>query len=152
MAATKIKPPKTLRQWVIWIVVAIILFFILRWAFRKLGRFFYTPHFESMIVGGGEVDPNWSAKGYTDAMWNAVDSWWGWFSIEDKENAARDISQLNDNEKIAVWNDWQNRYYNKDGQTIEEAMLGERTVPVLVFGEPNYWENVLADWNRLNLS
>ena len=88
----------------IFFVIAVILLLIIAYVYNK----FKAPANAAYVAGGGQIPSGWTPTSITDGLYNVID---GIFTTDNtKENEYALFNQLNDNQMIAVYNDWQNRY------------------------------------------
>lgn len=64
--------------------------------------------------------PTWNPGPYTDAIWRDVNSF-GWREIK----PYKDLNTLSDSQLVAVYNDWNKRYYAQETITLVQAIENE---------------------------
>lgn len=72
----------------------------------------------------GQEGKDWSPGPVTDAVKNLIYSWVG-RNVEPLSN----LLELSNTQFVAVWNDWNKRYYKLDDETLKTALEGENYLP-----------------------
>jgi len=142
--------PRTVK---IFIILVILL--ILTWAGSWIYRLFKRPANASYIHGGGEVPEGWEPDAIAKEMFDACDDF---FVLADTKNdAAKRIVELNDNQIIKLYNYWNEKYATKSAAfgigmfgTLTAAMKAEENVPAFGTGV-NYWDALLLRLDNLKL-
>lgn len=116
------------------LLIALILYLVFR-AGKK-----YRP---STVILPPDTQPGgittFNPGTYTDALYNDIVCW---FCTRDIA-AWQDLLELSNSQIVAVYNDWNKRYYEKDKQTLVQALKGEYTTSI-IFGTALDWKD-LAD-------
>lgn len=133
------------------IVLALLLLLFIGWVVRKLRK----PPNAAYLEGGGALPPGWSPKKYADRMFEVID---GVFtSANTKAEAAKELTELNDNQLIDVYNYWNDEYSTKTSLgekfgTLPNAMKKELNVPNITILGTNYWKELENRFERLQLT
>jgi len=92
-------------KWIILTLIILIAIFVIG-RILKRGR---PPRDKEQLPGdiGGEVPTNWYPDDITDELFDIID---GFDSVYKKDVAATKFNQLLDNQKILVYNDWNQRF------------------------------------------
>ena len=142
------KVPRFLRIIIIIIVALLITFLIL-----KVIAIAKRPPNANYITGGGEVKSNFDAAKYADLMYSVTG---GIFTLANtKDEAAKELTNLTDNELVAVYNYWNKEYSTKTSWgsafgTLTNTMKAETNVPLISVGT-SYWQPLIDRLDRLNL-
>lgn len=106
-----------------WILLAIIITAIVIYYFGKKAGQAVAP--KTVTLPGDIIGPGgnqFNPGPYTDGMYN--DIYGGLFTPRDSTPYANALN-LSDSQLVAVYNDWNNRYWAKDNETIIDALNGE---------------------------
>lgn len=132
--------------WIILVVIGIILFIYL--SGRAAGKRFVPKDVQIPI----DTQPDGSTSTfnpgpYTDAIFNDIDEIFGFHSSVPYEA----LNKLSNSGLVAVYNDWNRRYYSKDNETIVQAIQGEIAIinPFSDFG--GIKRAILQRYESLNL-
>ncbi len=79
-------------------------------------------------IGNGNSNPNFNPRPLTDALQQDIYEVWGIRNNSIYEQ----VAALNDIELLAVYNDYTDRYYSKDSETLIQAMNGEIYDPIFL--------------------
>lgn len=135
------------------IVLIIVVILLVLWAGANIYRLLRKPPNAHYVSAGGSLPDGWNKTQVTDDLFNAFSgvSFWG------KYNAMKQFDDLNDNQMIAVYNDWNDRYATKSiflgmGSygTLTNTLNGER----FLLGSDAGMEAVIMtdNLNRLQLT
>lgn len=107
------------------IIVIVVILIIYFWGKRNGKK--YTPKevtLPSDLQGAG-VPTNWNPSSITDDIYEDLDEIVGVHSAIPYENALT----LSNSQLVAVWNDWNKRYFNEFGnKNIVQAIKGETSL------------------------
>lgn len=104
------------------------------------------------VPGGGAIPEGWIAKPVTDSIFNVID---GVFTLTNtKDEAYAKFNDLNDNQMIAVYNDWLAQDYDQKGfpkhGTLTKALKDENTYNMM--GGVNNMDLMISNLERLHLT
>ena len=91
------------------ILLTILLAIILIYAVIKIYHLIKKPANARYIEGGGEIPSDFDLKGWTDAIFKVIHAG-EWTQTKDDVFGA--FNTLNDNQMIAIYNDWNERYHD----------------------------------------
>lgn len=91
------------------IIILIIIILLLIWFGANVWRLLRRPPNAHYISAGGDIPASWNKVQVTDDLWKAFSG----PALTGKYDAIHEFNQLNDNQKIAVYNDWNDRYSTK---------------------------------------
>lgn len=140
------------KKWLKIILVIIVAILLVVLAF-KIYRALKKPVNAKYIKGGGSLPSGWTPNVITDTLFKAIEGIATWTST--KDDAYKKFNALNDNQMIAVYNDWNDRYADKKSWfvkfgTLTEALKDETDYQV--FGDVNQMDIMIANLDRLKLS
>jgi hypothetical protein len=124
-------------------IIAVVL--IIYWRGKKAGER-ETPKEVPLPTDtqGGNVTFNPGAL--TDALHDDINEMFGIRDIE----PYRELLTISNSQLVAVYNDWNNRYYLDDNRTLPQAIKHEMT-SLFSFTWPTIAETVLERFKSLNL-
>lgn len=141
-------------QKIIKIVLIIVLSILILVVAFKAYRAFKKPVNAKYVAGGGTLPSGWTPTAITDNLYNVIA---GIFTFTGaKDDAYKAFNSLNDNQMIAVYNDWLKRYSDKKSYlffpmgTLTQALKDE-TGYVSIGGENNA-DIMKSNLDRLKLS
>ncbi|MES3019402.1 MAG: hypothetical protein V4721_16565 [Bacteroidota bacterium] len=95
--------PKPIR-----VIILIIVILLLIWFGANIYRILRKPPNAHYISGGGEIPEGWTPTTITDDLFNVIS---GVFTLpKTKQLIFGQFNDLNDNQMIKVYNDWNDRY------------------------------------------
>jgi len=103
------------------LVVTVIIVLIIYFVGKRAGKQ-YTPSEVELppdVPTGGNYTFN--PGPYTDALHEDINEMWG---LRDKK-AYTNLLNLGNSQLIAIYNDWNKRYYSEDNETLTQAISGE---------------------------
>lgn len=130
-------------------IVIFLMIFILVWKiYQKLRK----PANAKYIEGGGAIPQGWSPDNIAKQIYDATAGITQ--STDTKDEAYKRFNELNDNQMIAVYNYWNDKYSTKSSYftkmgTLTNTVSGELGY-VAILGT-NQQDVILANLKRLNL-
>ena len=137
------------------VIIIIVIILLLLLAGNFVYRQFRKPANAEYISSEEAIPPGWTPNDAADTMYKAID---GLFTLADTKNdAAKNIMDLNDNQVIDVYNYWNKEYSTKSillgfGMvgSLTKAMSAEWNVPAIGTGT-NYWDALTLRLKELKL-
>ena len=102
------------------VMVAIIVILIIYYMGKSAGK--DTPPRAVVLPNDKNPLPNFNPGPYTDAVYSDV---YGGILKPRDIKPYQDLNNLSDSALAAVYNDWNNRYFSKDHETLTQALEGE---------------------------
>lgn len=134
----------------IYIVVGVVVLYII----YRIYKNFQAP-VNAAYVPGAPVPIGWTPTTITDNLYDVIQ---GVFTLTStKDDQFNIFNALNDNQMIAVYNDWQNRYANTKSYlfftmgSLTQAVSGEQTCYVEFGSNACPKDVLLANLHRLQL-
>lgn len=88
------------------VVIIVIIILLLIWFSANIYRILKRPPNAHYISGGGSIPKGWDKAAVTNDLFSGFKG----IDFTGGENAMHDFNQLNDNQMISVYNDWNDRY------------------------------------------
>lgn len=117
----------------------------------KLVRAFKKAPNANYVTGGGSIPDNWLPGPIAKELFEAID---GVDSTSTKDTAYSRFNDLNDNQKISVYNEWLKEKYDQKGWpdkhgTLTNAIKNE--TGYISFSGVNQMDVMIANLDRLQL-
>jgi hypothetical protein len=97
-------------------VIAVIWY----WAYHSGKK--YVPKDVVLPVDSNTGDQTFNPGKYTDIVYNQV---YGFIMFAHNNELLQSVANLSDSQLVAVYNDWSKRYFEKDKETMTQALEGE---------------------------
>jgi hypothetical protein len=141
-----------LKGWAVFAIIIVIAAFLTFTAIKIVRAFKKPPN--AKYVQSAPIPVGWTPTKVTDDIYNAID---GTFVMSATKDAAyKAFNDLNDNQMIAVYNDWNDRYHDNKAYYIWPYgsltnAIKNKTGYVSIGGTNNQ-DVALANLNRLQLT